>query len=50
METTDGTRAIPLMAAGEAFPEGAVVGLDFAPPDLYLFHAESRGTICYGID
>jgi multiple sugar transport system ATP-binding protein len=50
VETVDGTRVKVVTAAGEAFPEGAAVGLDFVPPDLYLFHAESRGTICYGID
>ncbi len=50
VEMADGTRVKVVTAAGEAFPEGAVVGLDFGPPDLYLFHAQSRGTICYGID
>ncbi len=50
VETVDGTRVKVVTATGEAFPEGVVVGLDFGPPDLYLFHAESRGTICYGID
>ncbi len=50
VETADGTRVKVVTAAGEAFPEGVVVGLDFVPADLYLFHAESRGTICYGID
>jgi multiple sugar transport system ATP-binding protein len=50
VETADGTRVKVVTAAGEAFPEGAVVGLDFGPRDLYLFHVGSRGTICYGID
>ena len=50
VETGDVARVKVVTAAGEAFPEGVEVGLDFAPPDLYLFHAESRGTICYGID
>jgi ABC-type sugar transport system ATPase subunit len=50
VQTADGTRVKVVTAAGEAFPEGVEVGLDFGPPDLYLFHAESRGTICYGID
>ena len=50
VETADGTRVKVVTAAGEGFPEGAVVGLDFGPLDLYLFHAESRGIICYGID
>jgi multiple sugar transport system ATP-binding protein len=50
VETEDGTRVKVVTSAGDAFPEGAVVGLDFGPPDLYLFHTESRGTVCYGID
>jgi hypothetical protein len=37
-------------AAGDEFPEGAAVGLDFAPRDLYLFHPESTATLCHGID
>ncbi len=50
VETADGTRVKVLTAAGEEFPEGAVVGLDFGAPNLYLFPSESKRTICYGID
>ena len=50
VETADGARVKAVTAATEEFPEGAVVGLDFGPSDLYLFHAESKETICYGID
>ena len=50
VETTDGTRVKAVTAAGEEFPEGAAVGLDFAPRDLYLFHPESTTTLCHGID
>jgi ABC-type sugar transport system ATPase subunit len=50
VEAADGTRVKVVTAAAEEFPEGALVGLDFGPSDLYLFHTESNGTICYGID
>jgi multiple sugar transport system ATP-binding protein len=50
VETTDGTRLKAVTPAGEEFPEGAAVGLEFAPQLLYLFHAESKTTLCYGID
>ena len=49
VETADGTRVKAVTAAGEEFPEGAAVGLDFASRDLYLFHTESKATLCYGI-
>jgi multiple sugar transport system ATP-binding protein len=50
VETTDGVRVKTVTAAGEEFPEGARVGLDIAPRDLYLFQPEARTTLCYGID
>jgi multiple sugar transport system ATP-binding protein len=34
---------------GQEFAEGAEVGLDFALRDLYLFHPETRRTLCEGI-
>ena len=49
VDTGDGMRVKVVTSAGEEFPEGAVVGLDFGPPDLYLFHPESKETICFGI-
>jgi hypothetical protein len=50
VETADGARVKVVTAVGEEFPEGAVVGFDLGPPDLYLFSAESKETICFGID
>jgi multiple sugar transport system ATP-binding protein len=49
VDTDDGTRVKAVTSVGEEFPEGAVVGLDFGLPDLYLFHSESKETICSGI-
>ena len=50
VETADGARVKVVTAVGDEFPEGAVVGVDLGPPDLYLFSAESKETICFGID
>jgi multiple sugar transport system ATP-binding protein len=50
VEAADGTRLKVVTAAGDEFPEEAVVGIGFRPSDLYVFDATSRGTICYGID
>jgi ABC-type sugar transport system ATPase subunit len=50
VETPDGTRVRIVTAAGHEFLEGATVGLDVAPRDLYLFHSEARTTLCCGID
>jgi ABC-type sugar transport system ATPase subunit len=50
VETADGTRIKAVTAAGEEFSEGATVGMDIAPRDLYLFQPESKATLCYGID
>jgi hypothetical protein len=49
VDTDDGTRVKALTSVGEEFPEGAVVGLDFGLSDLYLFHSELKGTICFGV-
>jgi multiple sugar transport system ATP-binding protein len=49
VETADGTRVKVVTAAGEEFPEGAGVGVDLAPRDLYVFDSTSRTTLCYGI-
>jgi ABC-type sugar transport system ATPase subunit len=49
VETADGTRLRVVTTAGEEFPEGAVVGLEFGPSDLHLFHGESKAAICYGV-
>ena len=50
VEMTEGTRMKVVTTVDEDFPESAQVGLDIAPRDLYLFSAESKGTICCGID
>ena len=50
VETADGTRIKAVTASGEDFPEGAAVGLDFAPRDLYLFHPDTTVTLCHGVD
>jgi len=50
VETADGARIKAVTAAAEDFPEGAPVELDFRLHDLYVFHPESRATLCYGID
>jgi len=50
VETADRTRVKAVTAAGEAFPEGAAVGLEFALRDLYLFHSGSKATLLHGID
>ncbi len=39
-----------LAECGEEFPEGATVGLDLMPRDLYLFRVESKTMLCSGID
>jgi len=49
VEMADGTRVKVVTPEGEGFPERAAVGLAFGPSDLYLFHAESKETICHGI-
>ncbi len=50
LETTDGMRLKALTAAGEEFPEGAAVGIEFVLRDLYLFHPSATATLCHGID
>ena len=37
-------------ASSDDFPEGAPVSVQFAPRDLYLFHPDSRETLCQGVD
>jgi ABC-type sugar transport system ATPase subunit len=50
VQASDGTRVKIVSASGEEFPEGSEVSLDFDAKDLYLFHAESKETLCFGID
>jgi len=49
VEVAGGRRVKVVTAAGDQFPEGAEVNLDFAPADLYLFHPDSGKTVCAGI-
>jgi multiple sugar transport system ATP-binding protein len=50
VQTPDGTRVKIVSGSGQEFVEGSDVGLDFEPKDLYLFHPESKRTLCFGID
>jgi multiple sugar transport system ATP-binding protein len=50
IQTDDGTRVKVVTVAGEEFPEGASVGLDFAPSNLYLFSPELKTALCHGTD
>jgi multiple sugar transport system ATP-binding protein len=50
VETENGTRVKVVTAAGEEFPEGAPVGLELSTRDVYLFHPESKHTVCAGLD
>jgi multiple sugar transport system ATP-binding protein len=50
VDVADGTRLKLVSAALDEFPEGAKVGLEFARCDLYLFHPESKETLCHGIE
>jgi hypothetical protein len=50
VEADDGTRLKVVTAAGDEFPEGALVGLDFSPRDLNLFELEAKATLCYGVE
>jgi multiple sugar transport system ATP-binding protein len=50
VQASDGARVKIVSASNEEFPEGSDVSLDFNAKDLYLFHAESKETLCFGID
>jgi multiple sugar transport system ATP-binding protein len=50
VQTPDGTRVKIVSGSGQEFVEGSDVSLDFDPKDLYLFHPESKHTLCFGID
>jgi len=49
VETADGTQVKVVAAADAAHPEGAAVGLELAPRELYVFHPESQVTLCTGV-
>jgi ABC-type sugar transport system ATPase subunit len=50
VQTSDGTRVKIVTGSGQEFLEGSEVSLDFEAKDLYLFHPESKETLCFGID
>jgi hypothetical protein len=45
-----GARLKPITASSVELPEGAPVGLAFAPRDLYVFHPDSKETLCHDVD
>jgi hypothetical protein len=45
----DGIHLKIVTNGGQEFSEGSEVSLDFALSDLYLFHVESKETLCEGI-
>ena len=50
VQVADGTRLKLVTASGEEFGEGAEVGLEIAPGDLYLFDADSGQALCERVD
>jgi multiple sugar transport system ATP-binding protein len=50
VQIASGERIKAVTASGDEFPEGAPVVVDVAPRDVYLFHLESKTTLCHGID
>ena len=50
VETADGTRVKVVTRGGEEFPEGAAVGLDFAPRGSLSVSPESKTALCYGVE
>jgi multiple sugar transport system ATP-binding protein len=50
VETSKGLRVKVVTEAVEGFPEGAAVGLELRPRDLYLFHPDTQVTLSNGID
>jgi multiple sugar transport system ATP-binding protein len=50
VEVEGGTRVKAVTPSEQEVAEGAPVGLEFAPRDLYVFHPDSRLTLCHGVD
>ena len=50
VEVEGGARLKAVTASGQDLAEGAPVGLEFAPRDLYVFHPDSKQTLCHGVD
>jgi len=49
VETANGTRVKVVTGAEERFPEGATVGIEVEPRELYLFHPDSGAMLLRGI-
>jgi hypothetical protein len=49
IELAGGARVKAVIPSGEEFAEGAAVGLDFAPQDLYVFDPDRKATLCHGV-
>jgi hypothetical protein len=50
VQAPDGMRVKIVTGSGQEFLEGSEVSLDFEGKDLYLFHPESKETLCFGIN
>jgi len=50
VELEGGARLKAVTPSALALPEGAHVGLEFAPSALYVFHPDSKRTLCHGVD
>ena len=50
VEVQGGGQLKAVTASGEEFPEGAPVTVEYAPRDVYVFHPESKQTLCHGVD
>jgi multiple sugar transport system ATP-binding protein len=50
VEASDRTLVRIVTQSGGEFSEGALVGIDFEPRDLFLFRSEGGATMCHGID
>jgi multiple sugar transport system ATP-binding protein len=50
VETTDGTRVKAVTVAEDGFPEGARVGIECAPREVYIFNSESKTALCNGVE
>jgi len=50
VQVASGERIKAVTASGEQFAEGASVVLGFAARDVYVFHPESKETLCHGVD
>ena len=49
VQIQDETRVKVISESSHVSPEGSEVGLEFDERDLYLFHPETKETLCFGI-